>query len=549
MSNPSKSPIPNLSVTEETLTQDDGSAKKNSVTIFDPPVVEGEVGVLGPYRIIKELGHGGMGAVYATLDTRLDRKLALKIMLPEYASNSSAKERFIREARAAAKIKHDNIVTIYEADERNGIPYIAMEYLEGYPLDEYLKKKGSPSIKQIIRIAAETFAGLGAAHKQGLIHRDIKPGNLWLESPNARVKILDFGLAKPMDSEIELTKSGTVVGTPAYMSPEQARAAEIDHRSDLFSVGVMLYRLTTGKLPFAGPNTMAVLMALATEEPTPVREVNPDIPESLASLIHQLLAKNADNRPKDAAEAIARLKEAADELSGKARHTNQPIVEAIPVQMTQMVVSSPAANPFADIDVDFDNSSQASSTQTEQQATETTARRKGKQSSNSKAIGIAIGSIAALIVMIVAVVMIINNKGGSDSKNAVDRSKEPVQERKIPQKAPSNIAQPILTDPEAKAAYWVCSQGGRVVVSTDPTREYSVFDEIPRGKFLLTNVQLDNTKITDADLHNLQGLDNLQMLFLSNTALGDECLIHLKELKGLRFLSLGGTKVTKPKSD
>ena len=141
-------------------------------------------------------------------------------MLPQYAANDLAKERFLREARAAAQITHDNVVTVYEADERDGVPFIAMQFLQGYPLDEFLKRKGSPTIPQILRIARETAAGLSAAHDLGLVHRDIKPGNLWLEAPNGRVKVLDFGLARPIDSEGELTKSGAIVGTPAYMSPE-----------------------------------------------------------------------------------------------------------------------------------------------------------------------------------------------------------------------------------------------------------------------------------------------------------------------------------------
>jgi len=130
-----------------------GTAGTKSSTGFGPPATVGEVGVLGPYRIVKELGRGGMGAVYAAIDTRLERLLALKVMLPEYAANASARERFLREARAAAKINHDNVVTVYEADERQGVPYIAMQYLEGYPLDEYLKRKGNPSIQQIRRRA------------------------------------------------------------------------------------------------------------------------------------------------------------------------------------------------------------------------------------------------------------------------------------------------------------------------------------------------------------------------------------------------------------
>ena len=160
---------------------------------FGPPAAAGEVGTLGPYRVVKELGKGGMGAVYLAIDTRLGRKVAFKVMLPEFAADRDSKERFLREARAAANIAHDNVVAVHEADERDGVPYIAMQFLQGYPLDQYLNTKGAPGMHHVIRIAQETALGLAAAHKVGLVHRDIKPANLWLEAPNGRVKVLDFG--------------------------------------------------------------------------------------------------------------------------------------------------------------------------------------------------------------------------------------------------------------------------------------------------------------------------------------------------------------------
>jgi eukaryotic-like serine/threonine-protein kinase len=224
-----------------------GASRGSPVAIsFGPPAAEGEVGTLGPYRVVKELGKGGMGAVYLALDTRLDRKLALKVMLPECAADAEAKERFLREAKAVAKVDHDHVVRIYVTDVLDGIPYIAMQFLQGYPLDEFLKKKGTPSLRNVIRIGRETALGLAAAHKHGLVHRDIKPANLWLEAPAGRVKVLDFGLAKPVGTDTELTRSGMVVGTPAYMSPEQAAGQKVDHRTDLFSLGAVLYRLCTG---------------------------------------------------------------------------------------------------------------------------------------------------------------------------------------------------------------------------------------------------------------------------------------------------------------
>jgi serine/threonine protein kinase len=220
------------------------TARSPATTAFGPPAESGEVGTLGLYRIVWLLGRGGMGAVYAALDTRLNRRLVLKVMLPEFDAGTAAKERFLREARAAARVTHDNVVTVYEADERDGVPYIAMQFLEGYPLDQYLAKKGSPPIPQILRTAREVAAGLSVALKIGLIHRDIKPGNLWLDAPQGRIKILDFGLVKPVDAEVELTQSGVIVGTPAYMSPEQARGDKVDHRTDLFSLGLHFPRFS-----------------------------------------------------------------------------------------------------------------------------------------------------------------------------------------------------------------------------------------------------------------------------------------------------------------
>jgi serine/threonine protein kinase len=283
---------------------------------FGPPVAADEVGTLGSYRVVKELGRGGMGAVFLAVDMRLDRKLALKVMLPEFAADAESRERFVREARAAARIGHDNVVTVFEADERDGIPYIAMQLLQGYSLDEFVRKKGPPSLRHVARIAREAVLGLGAAHKLGVVHRDVKPANLWLEAPNGRVKLLDFGLARPDGLDTELTKSGVLLGTPAFMSPEQALGERVDHRTDLYSLGAVLYWLCTGQLPFPGSNVVAVLKALGSEEPKPVLELNPKIPEALAELIHRLLAKAPEERPQTAAEVANRLHEILDQSVG-----------------------------------------------------------------------------------------------------------------------------------------------------------------------------------------------------------------------------------------
>jgi serine/threonine protein kinase/WD40 repeat protein len=353
-----------LSASAASSADDTASAapRSGSAPKFGPPSAAGEVGTLGPYRVLKELGRGGMGAVYVAIDTRLGRRVALKVMLPEFAADPESKGRFLREAKAAALIGHDHVVTVFEADERDGVPYIAMQLLQGYPLDQYLKQKRLLPLGHVVRIGREAALGLAAAHEQGLIHRDIKPANLWLESPHGRVKVLDFGLARPVGTDSELTKSGAVVGTPAYMSPEQARGLRVDHRTDLFSLGAVLYRLCAGRNPFAGEHTLAVLAALLTDEPTPVRALNPQVPEPLAQLIHALLAKNPAHRPQTAAEVAEWLRMILDGTlppgAGlSAVSAAQPAVVAIPLP-TPMSVTAQPESAFANL-VDEDDESDA----------------------------------------------------------------------------------------------------------------------------------------------------------------------------------------------
>ncbi|HEY2787600.1 MAG TPA: serine/threonine-protein kinase [Fimbriiglobus sp.] len=254
------------------------------------------------YEIEAVIGEGGMGAVYAASDTNLRRKVAIKLMLPEYAANPSMRDRFLREARSAAAVEHENVVTIYHVGEVDGQPYLVMPLLRGRSLKTVLKGSGRLSLAEAVRIGRETAAGLAAAHACGLIHRDIKPGNLWIDEPSGRVKILDFGLAKPVAStEENISHSGDVLGTPAYMAPEQAAGGPVDARADLFSLGVVLYELLTGTQPFAGPNILAILTSLATKEPTPVRSLNPGVPYALAHLVHALLVKHVVQRNVSAA--------------------------------------------------------------------------------------------------------------------------------------------------------------------------------------------------------------------------------------------------------
>ena len=281
-----------------------------TITFLSPPRQTGDIGHLAQYRILKQLGRGGMGVVYQGLDTELNRVAALKVMHPEYAANEEARLRFKREAQAAAKLKHDHIVTIYQVSEERQIPFLAMEYLSGKSLEEWLRPDRRASVAETLLIGKQIAKGLAAAHKAGLIHRDIKPANLWLEAPRGRVKILDFGLARnAAPDKGDLTQYGVIVGTPAYMAPEQARGEAVDHRCDLFSLGCVLYRMLVGRLPFQGDSTFAILSAIATETPPPLSQLRPEIPAQLSDLVAKLLAKKPQERPKSAQAVFEELVE------------------------------------------------------------------------------------------------------------------------------------------------------------------------------------------------------------------------------------------------
>ena len=235
--------------------ENENDGEDNSRAHYDflaPAERPDEIGRLGGFRILKVLGAGGMGVVFQAEDPKLKRKLAIKAMLPSLAASGSGGKRFLREAQTAAAIEHDHIVPIHQVGEDRGVPFIAMPFLKGEPLDERLKREGALPVAEVVRIGREAAERLAAAHAVGLVHRDIKLANLWLEAPKGRVKILDFGLARATAQDAGLTQQGTIIGTPAYMAPEQARGDNVDARSDLFSLGVVLYRLCCGKQPFQG---------------------------------------------------------------------------------------------------------------------------------------------------------------------------------------------------------------------------------------------------------------------------------------------------------
>jgi serine/threonine protein kinase len=275
--------------------------------LLAPPQQAGEMGRIGSYKVLKVLGRGAMGGVFQAEDIPLARPVALKVLLPALGSTPEGRTRFLREAQAAAALQHDHIVTIFQVGEDRGVPFLAMQLLEGETLEDRLQREPRLPLRTILRLSREIADGLAAAHTRHLIHRDIKPGNIWLEAGRDRVKILDFGLARALGDDARITQTGAVLGTPAYMSPEQARGQAVGTRSDLFSLGCVMYHLCTGQLPFPGKDTLATLSALALEQPPPVKELNPAVPLELSELVTRLLAKDPVDRPASAREVVETL--------------------------------------------------------------------------------------------------------------------------------------------------------------------------------------------------------------------------------------------------
>src|SRR3954452_6128071 len=298
------------------------------MSLFPGTILEGQT--ISHYRIIRRLGSGGMGVVYEAEDINLGRHVALKFLSKEFQGEPQALERFLREARAASALNHRNICTIHEISNDNGEQFMSMELLEGKSLDQQIG--GQPvKVATLVKYGIQIADALDAAHSRGVVHRDIKPANIFV-TDKGQVKMLDFGLAKHMEhpslmetaaaggaiSPQNLTSPGSTVGTLAYMSPEQARAEDLDTRSDLFSFGTVLYEMATGKQPFAGSTSAVIFEAILNRVPPSPLLHNPDLPQELERLIHKALEKDRDIRCQTAAEIGADLRRLLrDSISGK----------------------------------------------------------------------------------------------------------------------------------------------------------------------------------------------------------------------------------------
>ena len=293
---------------------------------------------LGPYQILEKIGSGGMGVVYKALDARLNRHVAIKSLWPAFAAEESARERFLREARSAAAINHPNVTQIYDIGETLGQVWFAMEYLDGPTLYDMMRSEGPIPAARAVAMIQQAAHGLKAAADQGIIHRDIKPSNLVFHSDGS-LKVTDFGLAKEALAESGLTASGTMVGTPHYISPEAAQGEPVDARSDIYALGVTLFEMVSGAPPFQGPTTASVLIKHIREPVPPLRSLHPDLPYPLVSLIQRMLAKRPAARPQDYDELLDQL----ERLQAGGLAADPARTQSMPVQRSATpVISQPA---------------------------------------------------------------------------------------------------------------------------------------------------------------------------------------------------------------
>ena len=277
--------------------------------ILNPPAHPENLGSIGRYEIERTIGRGGMGIVFKGFDAELNRPVAIKILSPHLADHGTARQRFTREAKAAAAVVHDNVVPLFDIHSDTDRPYLVMPFVNGVSLQEYVDKNGQIGTKDILRVALQIASGLSAAHAQGLIHRDIKPANILLENGLNRVQITDFGLARAVD-DAAMTYSGMIAGTPHYMSPEQSKGESLDHRSDLFSLGCVMYFMATGRTLYRGDGPFSVLAQVPKGNFAPVREINPKIPAFVEDVIHKLLESQPQNRFQSAANLSQHLERA-----------------------------------------------------------------------------------------------------------------------------------------------------------------------------------------------------------------------------------------------
>lgn len=516
-----------------------------------------DIGCLADYRVLGVLGEGGMGLVLRAEDERLKREVAIKVMRPSVASNPDARRRFLREAQAAAAIEHDNVIGIYQVGEVNGVPFIAMPLLKGESLQNRLDRVGRLGELDAVKIGYQVAAALASAHARGLIHRDIKPDNIWLEAKTGRVKVLDFGLARLTSDDAGLTHMGSVLGTPLYMSPEQARGEELDARSDLYSLGAVLYRVLSGRPVVSGSSLPAMLIAIVNEAPPPLRSLSADIGADVAEIVERLLAKTRESRPAAAAETAKQFGEIIK------RRRSGVAGAVVPATSTLRVPSSTTAMQTIGI-------------QGEAPAKPRSAMAPPRRP-NAPKWAILAGGAAFFAALLGIVTITIRNRdggktvirvpegvavsidaepdstveivqgegaGGADEKGGRNETMTAATPAAVPpSKEPPST--PSLEEPttERKAVEWIHSVGGGVSVRVSPEQTINVNPgkPLPDGNWHVQQVFLPGNapdRIDDRSIQVLRSLLHLENLLLTGARLTDDGLTILDDMKELKRLEL-----------
>ncbi|MDI6733453.1 MAG: serine/threonine-protein kinase [Planctomycetota bacterium] len=282
----------------------------------------------GGCRLIKKIGEGGMGIVYLAHHLALNKNVAIKVLPPSFAQEEERVKRFIREARSAAQLEHSNIVQIYNIAKHEDFYFIVMQYIDGESFATKIKNNGKINLLEAIRIIRDVSSALGVAHKKGIIHRDIKPENIMVNQ-SGEVKLMDFGLARSLDVASSLSRTGEILGTPFYLSPEQAQGLKVDARADIYALGVTLYHMLSGKRPFEGDTTVSIILKHINEKPPPLRQITPEIPETVSSIVHKMLEKDPDKRYQSTDELIDDITSAYNKIS--AEDSNARTITALTV--------------------------------------------------------------------------------------------------------------------------------------------------------------------------------------------------------------------------
>jgi eukaryotic-like serine/threonine-protein kinase len=494
---------------------ENGVPDDEPLTFLAPPGRPDSLGRLGHYEVLQVLGRGGFGIVFRAFDEMLQRVVALKVMAPQLAATSPARKRFLREARSSAQVRHENVVRVYEVAEQP-LPYLVMELIPGETLQQRLDRVGPVEPAEVVRVGRQIAEGLAAAHACDLIHRDIKPGNVLLEGGQHKVKITDFGLARAAD-DASISQSGIIAGTPMYMAPEQALGSKIDQRADLFSLGSVLYQMTSGRPPFRANSALSVLKRVAEDTPRDIREIIPETPQWLCDIIAKLHAKDPDERYQSAREVADVLADCEAQLKANSKLKDYSRI--------------PRSKP----------------------------RRSGRWRWVAAAAAVLIPVIALAVMELAGVTHLLQQQptGALAPKNdpKVAPKSHPKADRSPigPPPATKTPAAPPFTDadaqqiaalPDRRAAEYVISIGGIVRVN-DQSRELIVAVDLPREPFRLTGVRLpNNQQVSDAGLAAFKGCKNVKELDVRRSRITDAGLAYFKDCQNLTQLEVSHTQIT-----